>query len=233
MAVEVNRAVQVLDIADWTERNRRAWDVRQHISAALFPYWLDDLETVDRVALHQVDAHGPSLESMQTVLSFVVTLSWKIRAVTEPQTPPAPEYIETTGATLLAEEAHPVYGMALYLFPQLFLRVTGAPPRFAERFDDALLTVPPGYEEAEQQFRAHRDAQIAHTTAQQAAAAAAVQQRRQSTRKAWALGLGIVGEIISAEAQHRDEKAQRQYVRDRNYNAAQQAERNRRAARWP
>lgn len=229
------RWFHTLDVPQDIDRNNRAWNLREGFAAGLFPYVTHDVEKARTAFAEKQDQWGRSLEASQYLLSYQLTLAWKFKQATlaEPTTGPLEEFVERVGNLGAFSDVYSAFGEMLYLFPQVVQEATGKPAVNAQRFANELLRVPAGYEAAEEQYVAQLN-----LAAQQEAQRVARQKQNLATAGKIGKGtLSIMGKLMDVAvngtaadqaSQARFEQRQNdKYIQDRNYNAAQQAKRNR------
>lgn len=161
-------------------RNARAHQLQEHIVAFLSdprPPVVEP-ETALSAMRNIVDARGRSLDDAKAALDFSLSMQHRFgRAIVHPGNlaigTPYEQGVDSFRAQALQRIVpgivRRIWGEGLYLHNRVVAEVTGAPATIRERFDDALISVPSGWEEVEAEYQAHLQRQKDENEARRAA----------------------------------------------------------------
>lgn len=213
---ETFRWFSSLNIIELGERNSRAWDMRNGVSARLFPSVMENKETALVASAEKADRFGRSLASNQILLSYTLTTFWKllhacnISSLLDADSAANVKcYVESMGNISTETSVHVVFGEQLYLFNNVVFEGSGVAAVNKTRFDAGLLAVPAAYVAAETAYQA----QLVKTNEEAIRLAAAQKvQSRENAKMAGKIALGLLGaaaDDISERGKRKDEKADR------------------------
>lgn len=156
-AAAAARSIITVDVPDMNERYSLAWNMRENIAAALFPYVCDKKEEAIAALTEKVDKYGRSTESNRLLISYLVTFYWFYNAnlgVTVSGVPnvafsDSQAYVEFLGNYGSEHSVFPAVGKVLYLHESFTKEAFGYPPKNLAPHHPSLVVVPDAYKTSE------------------------------------------------------------------------------------